>query len=84
MSAIDHLVQVAAEYGRAAQLDDTTVSWRLFGDSKKLKAIKGEGADIQVRRLEKAMQYLSSNWPEGATWPAEIQRPTPDSGEAAA
>lgn len=76
MSAIDHLIAVAAEFGRAANLDDTTVSWRLFGDSKKLPAIKA-GADIQVKRLEKAMTYLSSNWPEGAVWPAQVARPAP-------
>lgn len=74
MSAIDHFLNVAAEYGRAAEVDTTTVSWRLFGDSKKLGAIQ-TGSDIQVRRLEKAMQWLSDNWPEAALWPASVARP---------
>lgn len=75
MSAINHLVEVAAEYGRAEAVDDTTVSWRVFGDSKKLPAIKG-GADIQVKRLERAMAWLSSNWPSSAIWPSDVPRPS--------
>lgn len=74
MSAIDQLIRVADEYGRTAKVDDKTVSWRLFGDSKKLPAIKN-GSDIQVRRLEKAMSFLSANWPADAVWPSDILRP---------
>ena len=75
MSAIDQLLELAAEYGRAAEVDTTTVSWRLFGDSKKLAAII-EGGDIQVRRFEKSMLWLAENWPDRAVWPASIKRPT--------
>jgi hypothetical protein len=74
MSAIRQLLALADEYRRVVDVDDTTVSWRLFGDSKKLKAIR-DGADIQVTRWEKAVQWLSDNWPEGAVWPAEVARP---------
>lgn len=74
MSAIDHLLRVAAEYQRAAGLETSTASWRIFGDTKKLQSIR-DGNDIQVKRLEKAMRWLSANWPDGATWPDEVARP---------
>ncbi|MDO8912325.1 MAG: hypothetical protein Q8N10_03445 [Phenylobacterium sp.] len=84
MSAIDQLLELTAEYRRASGIDTKTLSWRVFGDSKKLGAIV-DGADIQTKRLERAVQWLSSNWPEGATWPKGVNRPlTPiEAGRAA-
>lgn len=81
MRLIDQLLALADAYAVAAQVEPTTVSWRLFGDSKKLGAIH-DGSDIQVGRYEKAMAWFSANWPEGATWPAAVQRPT-DQADAA-
>lgn len=74
MSLIDQLLIVAAEYGRAEGVDDVTVSWRIFGDSKKLAALKA-GKDIQVKRMEAAMRTLSAKWPDAASWPDEVARP---------
>jgi hypothetical protein len=80
MSRIDEFLALAREYGRAAGLDDSTVSWRIFGDSKKLTAIIN-GADIQVRRYEKAVEWLSANWPVDAIWPVTIARPAAEAAE---
>ncbi len=80
MSAIDHLIRLSADYAQATGVETTTVSWRLFGDSKKLGAII-EGADIQVRRLERAIQWLSDQWPPGTEWPAGVVRPPARSDE---
>jgi hypothetical protein len=74
MNAIEQLLAVASAYEQATGLEPTTVSWRVFGDSKKLAAIRA-GADIQVRRHEKAMHWFAENWPEGAEWPEGILRP---------
>lgn len=74
MDGITQLVTVARAYADAEKLDLTTVSWRLFGDSKKLRHLT-QGRDIQVRRHEQAMRWLSSNWPSDADWPADIARP---------
>lgn len=35
------------------------------------------GHTITLRRLSRAMQYLSNNWPPGLAWPADIPRPLP-------
>jgi hypothetical protein len=75
MSGIDQLLTLARAYGAAMGLEPSTVSWRVFGDTKKLAAIES-GADIQVRRYERAVQWFSDNWPDGADWPAGVERPT--------
>lgn len=77
MDGITHLVRAADAYGLALEIERSTVSWRLFGDGKKLAALV-EGADIQVRRFEGAMRWLSANWPEGAVWPDGVPRPEVD------
>lgn len=74
MDAIAKLISLARLYAADQELELTTVSWRLFGDSKKLGALI-DGSDIQVRRHEQAMRWLSENWPETLTWPTDIARP---------
>ena len=74
MTGIDHLLTLARAYGEAADLPVTTVSWRVFGDTKKLPRIM-TGADLQTRRLEKAMRWFSQNWPPGLAWPEEVPKP---------
>lgn len=74
MSGIDHLLLLARAYGAAHGLEPSTVSWRVFGDTKKLGAIEA-GGDIQVRRYERAMQWFAANWPAGTDWPTDVPRP---------
>ncbi len=74
MDGIGNLIRVAGAYGAALQLERSTVSWRIFGDGKKLDALVA-GADIQVRRFETAMSWLSTNWPDEAEWPSDVSRP---------
>jgi hypothetical protein len=75
MSAINQLLILTGEYQRAAGLTEATVSTHLFNDGKKLGAIRN-GADLSTKRFEAALQTLSDRWPEGAVWPAEIDRPS--------
>lgn len=82
MSGIDQLLAVARSYAKAEAIEMQTVSWRALGDAKKLGAII-DGADIQVRRFERTMQWFSDNWPENAVWPHDIPRPSPTPVSAA-
>lgn len=81
MKATDQLIAVARVYAAGAEVEQSVVSWRVFGDSKKLGAIIN-GADIQTRRFEAAMDWFRANWPEGTAWPKGVSRPF--LGEAAA
>lgn len=74
MSGIDSLLEVARRYAEVEGVPLTTVSSRALNDGKKLTALEG-GADINVKRLERALLWFSANWPAGAEWPAEIVRP---------
>ena len=84
MNAINHLLTLADRYRGLTGLGQSALSWRVFGDTKKLKALH-DGADIQVKRSEKAMQWFSDHWPVDADWPAAVPRPatTPTATEAA-
>lgn len=33
--------------------------------------------DLATGTLERAMQWFSDNWPDGAEWPAQVKRPEP-------
>lgn len=81
MTQISHLLSVADAYIAATSIKEVTLSHRLFGDSKKLTALR-EGADITVSRFNAAMTWFSDGWPDGAEWPADVPRPEA-AGEAA-
>lgn len=73
----NHLLEVAAAYAKASNIEEKTVSARVFQDSKRLTAIRG-GADITVGRFNSAMEWFAGHWPEGAVWPQHVQRPGVD------
>ncbi|MGY3588033.1 hypothetical protein [Bradyrhizobium sp. USDA 4350] len=73
--AIRNLKAVAVAYCEAASVPPKTLSWRVFNDGKKLDAILADSADLMTAGCEKAMQWLSDNWPEGAVWPETVVRP---------
>lgn len=75
MSGIEQLLTVARTYAEIEGVPLSTVSSRVLDDGKKLGLIAA-GADIQVRRLERAMQWFSDNWP-ATDWPADVPRPDP-------
>jgi hypothetical protein len=74
MSGIDRLLILARAYAAAENVEISTVSTRVFDDGKKLAALES-GADIQLRRAERALQWFSDRWPAGVEWPEGIERP---------
>lgn len=52
--------------------EDSTVSYRVFGDTKKLGALRN-GADITVRRFNAALRWFDENWPT----PCELEPAKP-------
>lgn len=75
MLDIQNLLQLADAYKIAAQIEnDSTVSHRVFGDTKKLSALRA-GADITVGRFNAAVLWFRENWPEGKVRPSDINPP---------
>lgn len=74
MTEIAHLLGLADAFIAATSIKEVTLSHRVFGDSKKLTAIRN-GADITVGRFNAAIEWFAANWPEGAVWPDGVARP---------
>lgn len=79
MNAIEHLLTLSRVYGVAEGIEPTTVSYRAFKDSKKLRALIG-GATITISRAEAVVRWFSDNWPKDAGWPSDVPRPDPKAG----
>lgn len=63
MIDLNTLIARADEYKVASGVaEDSTVSYRVFGDTKKLAAMRA-GADITTRRFNAAMRWFDQNWP---------------------
>ena len=75
MINIQHLLDVAEAYRIAEGIEDKTVSNRVFADAKKLTALRC-GADITITRFNDALRWFSANWPNGAHWPVNVDRPS--------
>lgn len=74
MLQIAHLLTLADEYQRVTGVEDKTLSFRVFGDSKKLSALR-EQADITTARFNAAIQWFGEHWPADAVWPQTVGRP---------
>ncbi|WP_280322187.1 hypothetical protein [Sulfitobacter faviae] len=72
MNTIETLLAVADAYKRASGVEfDRTVSHRVFGDSKKLSALRA-GSDITIKRYNAALVWFAQNWPEGIEKPPAL------------
>lgn len=73
MICIDDLLAVAAQYSLDAGVEsEKTVSHRVFGDNKRLAALR-MGREITVGRFNLAMRWFALNWPEGHLVPQVLQ-----------
>jgi hypothetical protein len=79
------LLDVADAFLQAENaLSETTLSYRIFGDTKKIAQMRG-GADLTLTRFNLAMRWFAQNWPASAPVPAALgQYAPPASGEDAA
>jgi hypothetical protein len=81
MQMTDQLTHVARAFCEARGLSLARVSTLVFNDGKKLDAVAFKGADLATGKFEYAMGWFSNNWPEGAVWPAGIDRPPHSEGK---
>ena len=80
MLEIAQLLAVADRYGALTGLPETTVSHRLFADTKRLGQMRN-GGEITVGRFNGAMRWLAENWPDGSDLPdnlAAYRSPAPE------
>lgn len=70
----DQLVVASTAYAAATGIKLSTLSTRLLNGGMQLKRI-ADGGDLNTRKFEEAMSWLSDNWPDGVEWPAGVERP---------
>jgi hypothetical protein len=81
----DDLLECADLYRALTGVEEVTLSYRIFGDTKKLRALR-DTAGITLDRFNAGMTWFATNWPEGANIPARLKPyhvPTPDAQDAA-
>jgi hypothetical protein len=81
MDQIDALLILCDRYCKSVQKAEATLSTKLFGAGSRISQLRGGATDIGVRRLNRAIQWFSDNWPENAAWPEGVERPAPAEAE---
>lgn len=74
MQLTDQLLAASRAYLAARGMSQPRLSTLLFNDGKRLRQIE-EGKDLTTKTLERAMRWLSDNWPEETDWPDGVDRP---------
>ena len=77
MMTVDHFLLLIDPFCEARGIAPSTLSFHLFRDGKRIKAMREKRSDVGSRRLMEAFQWLSDRWPESAEWPADVPRPAP-------
>jgi len=68
------LISLSDLYCAATAKTRIAVSKRVFNDGKVLDKLC-EGGDLTTTRHQMALRWFAENWPDGAEWPAGIERP---------
>lgn len=74
MPHVSHIIALSDAWLAATGLRETTLSNRLFGESKKLALLRA-GFDLTTSRYRMALQWFADNWPDDADWPDMVPMP---------
>jgi hypothetical protein len=74
MKHLDAFFSLVEAFCIASGHAEATLSGKVFSDGKRIAALRS-GSDIGVRRLSRAIEWLSDNWPPNASWPEDVYRP---------
>lgn len=73
-SLVSNLLILADAFCTRRSLSRGRVSTLVFNDGKRLDRL-AQGKGLQINTYERALEWFSANWPEGAEWPAGVPRP---------
>ena len=71
---ISQLLDLSNVYCAATERTRAAVSKRVFNDGKVLDKLLA-GGDLTTTRHQMALRWFAENWPDGASWPVDIERP---------
>jgi hypothetical protein len=66
---------VLSAYCRATELEIATVAKRCAGDWRFFDRLDNPDKTFTVRLYDRVMKWFDANWPEAASWPADVPRP---------
>ncbi|MBD9445781.1 MULTISPECIES: hypothetical protein [unclassified Rhizobium] len=77
MTLREQLILVSDTFGQARGLGRQRVSTIVLNRGSTLDGVAIGEKDVTTGTFERAMQWFSDNWPEGAEWPTDVGRPQP-------
>lgn len=77
-----HLTACASGFAGARGLSLTTVGRLAAGDWRFFDRVEAGSASFTARKYDEVVRWFSDNWPEGASWPADVPRPVVDEARA--
>ena len=82
-SLIGALLLLAARHSAASGESRAALAKAIFGRGGHFEDLAEGRRDIATGTFERAMAWFSANWPDGAEWPEDVERPAPRLPEAA-
>lgn len=82
MTLREQLIAAFETFVSHSRMGQRRLSTILFGSGVRFDQILA-GSDFSTGTFERAMKWLSDNWPENAAWPQGVDRPEPTVPEAA-
>lgn len=76
MNMREQILILTDRYGATLGIGRKRVSTIVLNRGSKLDDVAA-GGDLTTGVFERAVQWLSDNWPDGAEWPAAVRRPAP-------
>lgn len=78
---VSNLNAVFEAFSAASKLKASTIWARAVGDARFMDRLSS-GASFTIKTYDNAIKWFSDNWPQGAVWPANVNRPTETLTEA--
>ena len=72
---VSQLVLVADAYCAGSGTSRNAVSKQLFDRGGQIDALAAGKRDVNTATFERAMRWLSDNWPADTAWPDDVERP---------
>jgi hypothetical protein len=82
MTLREALISTVHGFVAGSRMGQRRLSTILFGSGARFDQICA-GSDVSTGTYERVMRWLSDNWPEGAEWPQDVERPASQTREAA-
>lgn len=68
------LVTLMDRFAKHSGLSVSTVSRHATGSGDTVARLQ-RGGTITIKRFDRAVRFLSDNWPDSLAWPADVPRP---------